>query len=107
MSDPLAVLTEAKRIAKPGSMIGVFDGDYASLTFEPEDPAKSKADSEKLINAMVTQPWVMRQIPRLAKRVGLELVNVFPYILAETEKADFSTPGIVVSYTLTQVGRNE
>jgi ubiquinone/menaquinone biosynthesis C-methylase UbiE len=100
VSDPLAVLGEAKRVAKPGSMIGVFDGDYASLTFEQEDPAKSKADSEKLINAMVTQPRVMRQIPRLAKRVGLELVKVFPYVLAETGKADFWTPGIESLRTL-------
>ena len=100
VSDPLAVLGEAKRVAKSGSMIGAFDGDYASLTFEQEDPAKSKADSEKLINAMFTQPRVMRQIPRLAKRVGLELVKVFPYVLAETGKADFWTPGIESLRTL-------
>jgi ubiquinone/menaquinone biosynthesis C-methylase UbiE len=100
VSDPLTVLSEAKRVAKSGSMIGVFDGDYASITFEQKDPEKSKADSEKLIGAMVTQPRVMRQIPRLAKQVGLELEKVFPYILAETGEADFWAPAIESMRTL-------
>jgi ubiquinone/menaquinone biosynthesis C-methylase UbiE len=89
VGDPLAVLGEAKRIAKSGAMIGVFDGDYASLTFEQDDPAKGKADDEKIIAAIVTQPRVMRQIPRLANRAGLELVRTFSYVLAETGRADF------------------
>lgn len=89
VGDPLAVLEEAKRVAKPGAMIGVFDGDYASLTFEQDDPAKGKTDDEKIIAAIVTQPRVLRQIPRLIKRAGLELIRVFPYVLAETGSADF------------------
>ncbi len=94
VGDPLAVLSEAKRVAKPGGMIGVFDGDYASVTFEQEDQEKAKADDEKLISAVITQPRVMRQIPRLAKRVGLELVEAFPYVLAEVGQGDFWIPAI-------------
>jgi ubiquinone/menaquinone biosynthesis C-methylase UbiE len=100
VGDPLAVLGEAKRVAKPGAMIGIFDGDYASLTFGQEDEAKSKADDEKVISAMVTQPRVMRQIPRLAKRAGLQLVKVFPYVLAEAGQADFWGPAIESLRTL-------
>jgi len=100
VSDPLKVLEEAKRVAKPGSMVGVFDGDFASLTFEQEDPEKSKTDSERLINAMVTQPRVMRQTPRLAKRVGLELVKIFPYVLTEMGEADFWMPSLQSLRTL-------
>jgi len=99
-SDPLAVLNEVKRVAKPGAMIGVFDGDYASLTYGQEDEIKSKADDEKIISAMITQPRVMRQIPRLAKRAGLELVRVFPYVLAEAGQADFWVPAIESFRTL-------
>jgi len=89
VTDPLIVLGEAKRVAKPGAMIGVFDGDYASLTFEQEDQAKAKADDEKLISAVVTQSRVMRQLPRLAKQAGLELETMFPYVVAEAGQADF------------------
>lgn len=94
VSDPLAVLAAAKRVTRPGGMIGVFDGDYASITFEQEDPAKSKADEEKIISAVVTQPRVMRQLPRLAKRAGLEPVKSFPYVLAEIGQADFWLPAV-------------
>ena len=30
--DPLSVLKELRRVVRPGGFIGVFDGDYASLT---------------------------------------------------------------------------
>jgi hypothetical protein len=36
----------------------------------------------------------MRQLPRLAKSVGLELVKSFPYVLAEVGQADFWVPAI-------------
>lgn len=94
VSDPLAVLLEAKRVVMRGGMIGVFDGDYASITYEQDDPVKSKADEEKIISAVVTQPRVMRQLPRLAKRADLELVKAFPYVLAEIGRADFWLPAI-------------
>ncbi len=89
VGNPLAVLSEAKRVVKPGGLVGVFDGDYASVTFEQEDQEKAKADEEKIISAVITQPRVMRQLPRLAKSVGLELVKSFPYVLAEVGQADF------------------
>lgn len=94
VADPAAVLGEAARVVKPGGMIGVFDGDYASLTFGQDDPDKAKEDDERVIDAVVTQPRVMRQLPALVKRAGLELVQTFPYILAETGRADFWVPAL-------------
>ena len=38
VDDPLSVLQEAARLVKRGGMIGIFDGDYASLTFEKRTP---------------------------------------------------------------------
>lgn len=89
VEDPLAVLKEAARVVKPGGMIGVFDGDYASLTFDHPDPVKAKAYDEALINALVTNPRVMRQLPRLLKAAGLELVASAAYALSEIGKANF------------------
>ncbi len=47
-----------------------------------------------MIAAIVTNPRVMRQMPVLAREAGLELVESFPYVLAEVGKADFWQPAI-------------
>lgn len=89
VDDPLAVLAEAKRVVRPGGRIAVFDGDYASLTFELSDPERSKRDSESFISAVVAQPRVLRQMPRLAREQGLSIQAVYSNILTEVGEADF------------------
>ena len=56
LDDPLAAHKEAARVLKPGGMIGVFDGDYASLTFGHQDPAQGQQNDEMIISAVITQP---------------------------------------------------
>jgi ubiquinone/menaquinone biosynthesis C-methylase UbiE len=91
---PLTVIKEAGRVVKPGGPIAIFDGDYASLTFALDDPVQSKRYDEALINAVVTSPRVMRQMPRLIQQAGLELIAAFPNVLADVGKADFWLSGI-------------
>lgn len=94
VDDPLSVLTEAARVVKPGGTIGVFDGDYASLTFGHADPDRGKAYDEAVINALVTNPRVMRQLPRLLRAAGLELRTCFAYVLSEAGAANFWSSAI-------------
>ena len=94
VESPAAVLAEAARIAKPGASIGIFDGDYASLTFGNPDSDQGKRDDEAVIAAIVTNPRVMREMPVLAHEAGLELVASFPYVLAEVGTGDFWLPAI-------------
>lgn len=91
---PLVVIQEAARVVKPGGLVGIFDGDYASLTFDQEDPGKSEEDDKALIQGLVAHPRVMRQMPKLLRKAGLELVHFFPYAFAEVGKADFWASGI-------------
>lgn len=96
VEDPLAVLKEAARLVRPGGMMGIFDGDYASLTFDLADPAQGRAHDDTLIGALVTHPRVMRQLPRLLRAAGLELVTSLPYVLSEIGKAAFWASAIDV-----------
>lgn len=89
VDDPRGVIREIQRIATPGGKVGIFDGDYASLTFATEDPDEGKSIDEKIHSAMVTNPRVMRQLPQLLDEHGLDLVTGFPYIVAEVGRADF------------------
>ena len=56
VDDPLAVVREAARLVRPGGMIGIFDGDYASMTFGHADPAKGKSNDDAIISGVVTSP---------------------------------------------------
>ena len=89
VEEPAAVLAEAVRLLRSGGVLGVFDGDYASLTFDHADPATGRACDEALVGAVVTNPRVMRQMPRLLHRVGLELIASFPHVLSEIGHAEF------------------
>ncbi|TFH88569.1 methyltransferase domain-containing protein [Billgrantia azerbaijanica] len=89
VDDAAGVIQEVARLLKPGGRVGIFDGDYASLTFGHADPVLGQANDEALIGAVVTNARVMRQMPRLLQAAGLELVTSFAYVLAEVGKADF------------------
>ncbi|WP_271899665.1 methyltransferase domain-containing protein [Candidatus Phyllobacterium onerii] len=89
VDDPIVVLREAARLVRSGGMIGIFDGDYASLTFGHADSDKGQAYDNAVVSGVVTSPRVMRQMPRLVEAAELQLVTTFPYILAEIGKPIF------------------
>ena len=70
---------------------GVGDAGHIGTggTFGSADPAQGKADDETIINAIVTNPRVMRQMPELLRDAGLELAASYAYIVADVGKADF------------------
>ena len=75
VEDPNQVLHEARRIVRPGGTVAVFDGDYASLTFAYPDHVMAKTIEEKLIQLIVANPRIMRDLPRLVAETGLELID--------------------------------
>jgi ubiquinone/menaquinone biosynthesis C-methylase UbiE len=92
VDDPLAIIREAARLVRSGGMVGIFDGDYASLTFAQDDPDRAKELDELVVGAMITSPRVIRQMPRLLREANLECVAFYPHILAEVGVMDFWQP---------------
>lgn len=89
LDDPAAALREAARVTKAGGAIVVFDGDYASSTLETADPDRAAEIDNAMIEATVTQPRVMRRLPRMARVAELSVERCFSYLIAEAGKPDF------------------
>jgi ubiquinone/menaquinone biosynthesis C-methylase UbiE len=87
--DPLAVLAEAARLARPGGSVAVFDGDYAALTFGVSDARLGAAMERALHGVTMSVPGVMRQLPRLLQEAGLELVATQAHVYAEAGASTF------------------
>jgi ubiquinone/menaquinone biosynthesis C-methylase UbiE len=89
VDDPLQVLGEARRLVRPGGTVAIFDGDYASLTFAYPDHALAKTVEEKLIELIVANPRIMRDLPRLLRETGLELIEAEGTLYADIGRSRF------------------
>lgn len=89
VDEPDRVLAEARRVLRPGGTLVVFDGDYATYTFGTEDPEQGRMWDERIIRAMIANPRVMRGLPRLFRRLGLDLVDWRTYAFNEVGTGDF------------------
>jgi SAM-dependent methyltransferase len=89
VGDPLALLTEAARMVRPGGRVAIFDGDYASWTFDYPDPVFAKDMDEAIIAAVVNNPRVLRELPRLLRQAGLEREDLLAWVYADIGAGGF------------------
>ena len=89
VDEPIRVLREARRVVRPGGTVAVFDGDYASLTFGYPDHAVATAVEAKLIQLIVANPRIMRDLPRLLSETGLALTAAEGALYANVGSGSF------------------
>jgi len=98
VADPGPVLEEAMRIARTGAQIVIFDGDYASLTCHSGRPARDAKVVDIVMQAIVANPHIMRDLPRILLDKGLSLEQARGEVLLEAGKSEFFA-SLLESYT--------
>jgi hypothetical protein len=76
-------------VVRPGGTVAVFDIDPASLTFGTEDPEYGARMERAISSALLANPRLMRTMPLLLRRAGLELSDSLAWVLAESGTGDF------------------
>ena len=89
VDDPSQVLREARRVVRPSGTVAIFDGDYGSLTFAYPDQDVAAAVEEQLIQLIVANPRVMRDMPRLLHEAHLELIDAEGTLYADIGRGAF------------------
>jgi SAM-dependent methyltransferase len=72
VADPLAVLREARRVARPGAVIGVGDADWGGVLMHPADPALDRGQSIRAALRPGGDVRVGRQLRSLLAAAGFE-----------------------------------
>lgn len=73
VTDPAAVLGEMVRVLRPGGILAIFDGDYASMTYGHADHELGRQMDAALVSASFNNPRIMRDLARLMPGFGLTL----------------------------------
>lgn len=86
---PELVVSEAARVTKPGGTVAVFDGDYGSLIVATGEPELDAEMTDVIRAAAITNAHVMREIPRIARDVGLKIDAFLPAVHAEAGVGEY------------------
>jgi hypothetical protein len=90
-------LREAIRLTRPGGQIIVHDGDYASITFNTNTPELDLKMPELILQAVVANRYVMREIPRLLSQMDVKLTHTIGDVLLEIGTGEYF-PNLAKNY---------
>jgi len=87
--EPLCLLSEARRVLKNNGKLIVFDADHAGTTYNQPDYETTRRIDHLLTTAIATNPDICRQLPRLLKVSGYQLVDHSVDVISECGKGDY------------------
>lgn len=89
-ADPVRVLAEARRVLCPHGRLVIAEPDWESLVFDHPDPESSRAYTRHIVDRIVRNAVIGRQVARLACKAGFEVRDVaaLTTVLRDAREAD-------------------
>jgi len=87
--DVAQTVQEIIRVAKPGGVIAISDGDYASWTFAYPEPTLARKMEQALLTATFSNFETMRFMPVLLKNGGADIIDTLVIPYAEIGRAKY------------------
>ena len=97
VAHPAAFLREAIRLAKPGGKVVIHDGDYASLAYDSGAPNLDRKMPGLYMRAIVANPYVMRELPRLLAQSNMEVTHAIGDMAVEVGDGEYF-PSLAENY---------
>ena len=97
VTKPAALLHEAIRLARPGGQIILHDGDYASMTFNTNTPKLDFKMPELILQAVVANRYVMRELPRLLRQYDVRITHALADVVLEIGDSEYFS-GLAKNY---------
>ncbi|MDX6367073.1 MAG: hypothetical protein QOK30_2149 [Nocardioidaceae bacterium] len=76
MAAPIDVMTELRRVCRPGGVAVLAEPDWATLAIDSADLATSAAFTRYTCDEIVRNPCIGRQLARLGRSAGFEIGSV-------------------------------
>ncbi|WP_438290345.1 methyltransferase domain-containing protein [Streptomyces sp. HUAS TT7] len=89
-ADPDRVLAEIRRVLRPGGRLVMAEPDWESLVFDHPDLEASRAYTRHIVERIVRNALVGRQLARRAAQAGFDVAEVVPVtsVLRDAREAD-------------------
>lgn len=94
VSNPKNVLSELKRVVRPGGRVVVMDWDFETVTVDHSDRNLTRRVLHWRCDHRGGNNWSGRQLWRLMETTGLVNVQVVPYVSLATDENDSLTRSI-------------